>query len=395
MAANWVAHLNPALDAAGLSVCCVFFCLSWNPVQLDPEFGVVYQGLRAMMRFMRDPDIAAEVKRKFYMEPVTPVDGPTARLRVLSETSVLGPLVYKLVDGEYSEDQWLHDLRQAWRSHLWKRVSRERHQNYTGAANIDRFKTMKWHNTLEHIADSAEESSTDEQVLNARAQLGVLRLLFAGGLMTPDRALRHKKQGEHMCRCGLEREFVEHVSWRCMQYQEYRFSLANELSCAIDDLPVCMKYAGIVPEGSMLTTQEVCAVQSFLVEVWQHHIKQWHSVGDLVVIPREVDDQQVLRGENVEENGHLLAPRANGPGMWCKRCGKFVALLKHVCLKIRRQACANPNGPLLAQEGHNMAESRLDRLERELKKYNKGGHVLKWNRQLGKQIGSQNEGWIQ
>ena len=83
--------------------------------------------------------------------------------------------------------------------------------------------------------------------------------------------------------------------------------------------------------------------------------------------------------------------------MWCKRCGKHTSMLKHVRQKITKNpcSCSSPNGPLLVQEGHNMVESRLDRLERELNtKYNKGGHTLQWNRKLGKHIGSEGEGWL-
>jgi hypothetical protein len=127
--------------------------------------------------------------------------------------------------------------------------------------------------------------------------------------------------------------------------------------------------------------------------VWQHHIKQWHAGEDLTIIPQNINSHQVLRGEDVEENGHLLSVRVNGTGIWCKRCRTFTSMLKHVRLKITKKACANPNGPILAQEGHNMAETRLDQLEDELNvKYNLGGHSLQWNRLLGKEIGSPNEG---
>ena len=81
--------------------------------------------------------------------------------------------------------------------------------------------------------------------------------------------------------------------------------------------------------------------------------------------------------------------------MWCKRCGKYTRILKHVRRKIGKTPCANPSGPILTQEGHNMAETRLDRMEKEMNlKYNKGNHSLQWNRKLGKQIGAADEGWI-
>ena len=334
------------------------------PVQLDPEFGCIYEGLRAIMRYVRQPRAAAELRRRFYTDPLFPVDGPTARPKTLADASVLGRHIYTLINGEFCEGNWLHQLRDEWRNFLWGRVARERSHHYAGAQQVDRKRTMRWYNMLQEIADQEEGEGDGSQVSEARAQMGVLRTILAGGLMTPDRALRHRrKQGEHMCRCGAERESVEHVSWRCEQYQEYRSQLSTQLSCSIDELPVCMQYAAVVPTDCLLTDEEIFAIQSYLVKVWQHHIKQWQAGEDLVVIPREINEQQVIRGEDVEENGHLLAARSNGPGMWCKRCGKYTSMLKHVRLKITKTPCSSPNG--WTQEGHNMAEKSFGPIGKE------------------------------
>lgn len=162
--------------------------------------------------------------------------------------------------------------------------------------------------------------------------------------------------------------------------------LLDQLSCSIDALPTCVKYAAVFPLNCRLTDGEIRAIQTFLVAVWQHHIKQWHAGTDLVAPVQGDDHGQVIRSDNLEENGHLLSARASGPGIWCMRCGKFTSMLKRVRLKITRLPCTNPHGPVLQQEGHNMAESRLDRLEHELnEQYNTGGHVLQWNRKIGKQ----------
>lgn len=68
-------------------------------------------------------------------------------------------------------------------------------------------RTMTWYNELQFLADGGHsESSDDVRVVDARAKLGVLRTIFAGGLMTPDPVARHRKQGEpRTCRCGLDR----------------------------------------------------------------------------------------------------------------------------------------------------------------------------------------------
>ena len=51
--------------------------------------------------------------------------------------------------------------------------------------------------------------------------------------------------------------------------------------------------------------------------------------------------------------------------------------------------------PLLHSEGYSRSSVRLDALERELNlKYNRGRHMLLWNRKVGKVIGSSDEGFI-
>ena len=243
--------------------------------------------------------------RKFAVDFLTmqvPVDGPTARLRTLSQSAVLGELIYKLINGDFNEDEWLHMLWEAWRNHLWNRVSRERSHHYAGAHEVDRIRTMKWYNQLQQVADNTIADTDDMEISQARAQLGVLRTIFAGGLLTPDRALRHRnKGGHHLCCCGLERESVEHVSWRCMQYQNQRNVLFQKLSCTLEDLPVCVQYAAIIPMGSNLSDGDIFNIQSFLVNVWRHHIQQWHAGEDLTVIPQNLNSHQVLRGEDVEK----------------------------------------------------------------------------------------------
>ena len=106
------------------------------PIQLDPEFGSINDGLRTVMRFMRDPVVASELSRRFALAPQCMVDGPTARLRALADSSVLAPHIRRLLQrNNFCEDEWLHGLRETWRSHLWARVSRERSHHYAGAAH--------------------------------------------------------------------------------------------------------------------------------------------------------------------------------------------------------------------------------------------------------------------
>ena len=86
------------------------------PLQLDPEFGCMYEGLRCVMRFMRNPVHAAELRRRYLLQPKRLVDGPTARLCSIAEGSVLGLRVQQLLMGKIDEEKWLHDLREDWRN---------------------------------------------------------------------------------------------------------------------------------------------------------------------------------------------------------------------------------------------------------------------------------------
>ena len=85
-------------------------------------------------------------------------------------------------------------------------------------------------------------------------------------------------------------------------------------------------------------------------------------------------------------------------GMWCRKCGKQCARLKHIRLKITKNPCPHATkdeSQWLDQPGYNMSSHRLDLLQEELEeKYNKGGHVLTWNRQIGKIIDSTTGGLI-
>eukprot|EP00959_Pyramimonas_sp_CCMP1952_P260132 5438845-Pyramimonas_sp.AAC.1 len=58
------------------------------PAQLGPEFGAVYEGLRAVMRVMRVPALAETIKERFRSVPSARRDGPTMGLHVLSRSAV-------------------------------------------------------------------------------------------------------------------------------------------------------------------------------------------------------------------------------------------------------------------------------------------------------------------
>ncbi|CAK0808727.1 unnamed protein product, partial [Prorocentrum cordatum] len=98
--------------------------------------------------------------------------------------------------------------------------------------------------------------------------------------------------------------------------------------------PICVRYAGVIPRQSVLTRQQARTLQAMLVTIWSRHIARYHEGEKL---------RGVELGTNAapaHENGHALAQRPGGkPGVWCRKCGKFVERLQHVRLKITGKPC--------------------------------------------------------
>ena len=371
------------------------------PVQLDPTFGAMYESLRCILRGLRIPEIAGMVRERFFTTPRRAVDGPVSNLRFLADNTVLGRTIYGLFSGRrIDEGKFLHDLRDQWRGFLWRTVAVNRPQHYGGAESIDRPRTLRLYETLRSVADTEDldECLGDDKSVQ-RQQLGVLRRIFAGGLMTPERYARHKRlPNDRLCACGGDKETIFHISWYCSRYSHIRMEVLDSFSnlgISLDSLPVCFTYAGIVPTDFFLSDELIERVHQMLISIWQEHIKNWHAGKDLGEVVSKARSERTMVGGLISENGHLLAPRDTGSGLWCRRCGKYVQRLEHVRLKITGQPCDHPNGPLLHSEGYSRSSVRLDALERELNlKYNRGRHMLLWNRKVGKVIGSSDEGFI-
>ena len=49
------------------------------------------------------------------------------------------------------------------------------------------------------------------------------------------------------------------------------------LTESVDALPVCTKYAGIIPMSCTLTSEQAVALHRMLVIIWQKHIKSFHE----------------------------------------------------------------------------------------------------------------------
>jgi hypothetical protein len=314
------------------------------------------------------------------------------------------------------ESLWLHELRDAWRGVLWKRVVKDRGHHYGGAEKVDRRRTMSLYNELQRQARGEaeptvacdleewgrqqaekEEGAKEAGAVEARINLGVLRRILAGGLLTSERVARHRKDGgSTLCSCGAGDATVEHVSWECSRYLGARKELMEQLP-AETRLATCTRYAAIIPEASDLQEWQVVLLQKFLVHVWRDQIRRWHGAAD---VDANVEASASASSDfKLHENGHVLANREGKAGLWCRKCGRFVARVIHVRLKITSKPCPFkdlPESKWLAKEGAATSEARLDLAEKELQdKYNKGGHELRWNRKLGKIVGSEEEGKIE
>ena len=309
-------------------------------------------------------------------------------------------LVYHTVD----EQEWAHRLRMCWREFLWAKCARDRPQHYGDVQEVDYRRTMLLHDDLEKVANAPARDGDVGLTLQqeeSRKKVAVLRLLLAGGLMTEERDARHKRvvTNTDCDTCGVPKTLY-HVSWECQDYEELREPVLAELGCTVESLPICTRYAGIIPQRLDMDDTQVRALQLMLVEIWQMNIERFHDKQQHYQkkVRLAMERQEGAGSAQFEENGHVLEPRVGQEGVWCRKCGKFVTRLKHVRLKITGSKCVQkdlPVGEWLQAEGFFRSGARLDALQQEMqRKYNTGGHILQWNRKLGKEAGSADEGLI-
>ena len=374
------------------------------PPQLDPFFGPVYHGLRTVTRCMRNNAFAETVKKRILQLPSAHKDGPTQRLRELIEHTTFGPLVREMVGNvTLNEQEWAHRLRQSWRSFLWNKATGDRPQHYSDLGNVDMDKTMALYKELSVLADVEEWVETEGYAANvddARAKLGVLRRLLTGGLLSEERNARHRKIQDTPCSCG-GKQTVMHISWDCPNYDSIRRPYMKNIPHKGKKLPLCTKYSGLASQRSRLSPSTVVAVQRMLVEVWQQYIKEWHQSKSPPQPDRAdvaVDDGLPAHASSTEDNGHVLQPRLNAEGVWCRKCGRFVGLHKHIRLKITHKKCEFadlPQSQWLEVEGAMRNPNRYKKLEDEMNlRYNKHNHELVWNQRIGKTIGAEDEGIV-
>ena len=172
-------------------------------------------------------------------------------------------------------------------------------------------------------------------------QLGVLRRLLVGGLLAEESDACHRKDAQAVkCPCGQD-PTVLHISWRCPIYSDLRAPIVHTDP---DQLPICTQYAALIPRSSRFTDFQVICLQKTLVAIWQKYIQDYKS-------GQRIEAAQVERNhapDSVDQNGHVLKPRPNNqPGVFCCKCGKYVARSKHIRLKITGQPCPQKDSPII------------------------------------------------
>ena len=354
------------------------------PPQLDPLFGYFYQGLRTLERCMRATPFRQDFKKLLLCKARNTIDGPARRVQRWLK-GPFSPHIMQIMDGQVDNvELWAHQLRDTWRQELLRKAAKNRPQHYHDITDISFRRSMLFHNILDKRALEWEEEDTF-------MKLGVLRRLLVGGLLTEESDARHRKQAQTAkCPCGASPTII-HISWECPAYDACRAPIAH---IDFQALPTCTQYSALIPDSLSLSDNQIITLQSTLVTIWQQYISDYKSGRRIEVVQKQASAQN----DEAHDNGHVLKPRPGGqPGVFCCKCGKFVARSKHIRLKITSQPCPQKDSPIiLEQEGFNRSTSRLDDLFKKLNDdYNsKSCHSLEWNRKIGKIAGSQDEGLL-
>ena len=218
-------------------------------------------------------------------------------------------------------------------------------------------------------------------------------MLISGGLQTPERDHRHRRQASQVT-CAL------HISWFCPLYQAERQPALDTLPDAIENLPQCFKIATIVPKDFYIPKQDLHTIQDSLVTIWQKHIQSWNENKHSDIVsrsnvhpPAPSDDTQ----QPAAKKGYVLKNIPDG-GVFCCKCGRQVKRTEHIRLKILRKPCTYLNLPeseWLSAPGAVNSALRLNDAEKHMNEvHNKGHHQLTWNRQVGKIASQPNQGLL-
>ena len=213
--------------------------------------------------------------------------------------------------------------------------------------------------------------------------------------MFPERDHRHRrKQGKVLCSCGEAEPDVIHISWHCKNYQNLRSKALAVLPKPLHQLPVCFRYATIVPVDLDIDQSAIAIIQATLVTIWQRHITSWsEDLEEFQVLTAEPIPQAIVKqlspgqSQPVSRKGYVLK-FLPGNRVFCVKCGKQTAILKHQRLKITNKPCKFaqlPQAQWLSSPGAFQNVHRTKTALHELNTvHNKGNHSLVWNEKCGK-----------
>ena len=112
------------------------------------------------------------------------IEGPCRKLRYLVK-GIFGVKVLELINTQdLNIEKWAHELRDIWRHELVAKAAKNRPQHYSDIQQLDFKKTL----TLYKHWDRYALQTGDE---NTIMQMGVLRRLLVGGLLTEESESRH------------------------------------------------------------------------------------------------------------------------------------------------------------------------------------------------------------
>ena len=390
--------------------------LLMNP-HLDPSFQTDYQALMLMWRAKQIDPLWQVMMHMLRKHPRGKTEGPVTRLRQLLRHPILGHLATKLLQNQGPKGAWQHDIRQAWRQHIYTQVAQRRPAHFGGIEHgIDKTKTLSllrlWEKEGEEIQKQVNAGDLGpEPAVDPRPRQKILRLLLTGGLLTQARVWKHRTKKKDLpvtCICGHHDSNNMHIQWECPRYNALREPLSTTMADLerTEVVPNCVRYALLVPTGSSISTTQIQRMQAAAVDIWQQHIVDYHNLQsqpDSVVAcalappPLHHEHAQDRQDAWHERNGHAIAYHNETKQLFCRKCGKCTSRHHHLRLKITRRPCRQaslPQDKWLTKPGALVSERRLDQAEKDMHALNIHGHQLQWNRLCGKIPGTTTFGII-
>eukprot|EP00972_Heterocapsa_arctica_P004091 607824-Heterocapsa_arctica.AAC.1 len=87
--------------------------------------------------------------------------------------------------------------------------------------------------------------------------------------------------------------------------------MLEKLPVRLEELPVCTRYAAIIPNRLVMSREMVAEMQLVLVDIWRSHIQGWEDgITQCRKLVAALSGQGIAQTDGVvEDNGHVLAGR--------------------------------------------------------------------------------------